>query len=136
VDIQERLPDVCVDATQIHQVVVNLCANAAHSMKGIKGDLQVRAELVVFAGSDIRLHPDLPPGDYVRIIVSDTGHGMDGATMSRIFEPFFTTKEQGEGTGLGLSVVHGIVRAHGGAITVESKLDMGSTFAVYLPTRR
>jgi signal transduction histidine kinase len=132
-ETESGLPEVFADATQIHQVVMNLCSNAAHAMKGRNGDLLVRAGRAVFGEFDPRPHAGLRPGEYVQITVRDTGSGMDEATLRRIFEPFFTTKDQGEGTGLGLSTVHGIVRAHGGAITVESKPGIGSTFSVFLP---
>jgi len=124
---------VMADPTQIHQVVINLCANAAHAMEEKGGVLEVSLEDVLLDADFVAQHPDVSSGLYVRLIVSDTGHGMDPSTVSRIFEPYFSTKEKGEGTGLGLSVVHGIVKSHGGAITVYSEPGEGSTFHVYLP---
>lgn len=125
-------PNVLADPMQLQQIVVNLCINAAQAMAGRSGSVTVRAGAVTLPPRG-RAGPDLPPGDYARITVSDQGVGMDAATAGRIFEPFFTTKPVGEGTGLGLSVVHGIVHAHGGAITVQSEPGKGSTFEVYLP---
>jgi signal transduction histidine kinase/ActR/RegA family two-component response regulator len=124
---------VMADPTQIHQVVMNLCTNAAHAMEEKGGVLEVSLEDVLLDADFVAQHPDVSSGLYVRLIVSDTGHGMDPSTASRIFEPYFSTKEKGEGTGLGLSVVHGIVKSHGGAITVYSEPGEGTTFHVYLP---
>jgi PAS domain S-box-containing protein len=127
------LPHVMVDATQIHQVVMNLCTNAGHAMRGRQGRLIVRLESWQVAEPTVIFGTELRPGDYLRLAVSDTGTGMPEATLQRIFEPFFTTKETGEGTGLGLAVVHSIVKGHDGAITVESQVGRGSTFCIYLP---
>jgi PAS domain S-box-containing protein len=125
-------PPVQGDATQIHQVLMNLGANAAHAM-GHQGVLEVR-ESVINVDADIaRTSPELRVGRYVHLAVSDTGCGMDRGTLARIFDPFFTTKAQGEGTGLGLSVVHGIMKSHGGAITVYSEEDRGTVFHLYFP---
>jgi len=123
---------VLADPTQLHQLVVNLCTNAGHAMREQGGDLQLTLQAVRFGG-DIAPPPGLRPGDYLHLEVRDTGHGMPPEVLGRIFEPFFTTKRPGEGTGLGLSVVHGIVKNHGGAITVESEPGKGSRFHVYLP---
>ncbi len=124
---------VLADPSQIHQVIMNLTTNAYHAMQPDGGCLQVTVEDVTLRGQRARLHPELREGDYVRLVVSDTGHGMDEDTIERIFDPFFTTKEQGKGTGLGLAVVHGIVTALEGAITVQSAPEKGSTFEVLLP---
>jgi signal transduction histidine kinase/ActR/RegA family two-component response regulator len=120
--------------TQIHQVIVNLCTNAAHAM-GDKGILGVSLVEVSLDACDLVAlsMTDLKPGKYARLSVSDTGHGMDGDTISRVFDPYFTTKEVGKGTGLGLAVVHGIVKRHGGEIRVRSELGKGSVFDVFLP---
>jgi PAS domain S-box-containing protein len=122
------------DATQIHQVIVNLCTNAAHAMND-KGVLDVILEEIVVSRDDLTVLsiPDLKPGPYLRLSVADTGHGMDGATMERIFDPYFTTKEVGKGSGLGLAVVHGIVKRHDGAIAVCSEPGKGAVFHVYIP---
>ncbi|MGC3958609.1 MAG: PAS domain S-box protein [Verrucomicrobiota bacterium] len=132
--IATPLPEVLADASQIHQVVMNLCANASHAMRGQQGRLRVELEAITLAADSLGAHPELQPGDYVRLRFSDTGHGMDEATCQRIFEPFFTTKAPGEGTGLGLSVVHGIIKSHDGAITVQSTPGQGTCFTILLPT--
>ncbi|HMN45230.1 MAG TPA: PAS domain-containing protein [Povalibacter sp.] len=124
---------VNADSTQIHQIIMNLVTNSAHAIGERGGDIRIAvAELPVAAG-DLNVPAELVPGTYARISVHDTGHGMDQATLDRIFDPFFTTKPLGQGTGLGLSVVHGIVRAHDGAIAVASEPGHGATFDVYLP---
>jgi nitrogen-specific signal transduction histidine kinase/ActR/RegA family two-component response regulator len=121
---------VLADPSQLHQVVMNLCTNAIHAMRGKGGVLTVALE--ADAGSATKRHRK-QPGQCVRLAVSDTGCGMDKETMERIFEPFFTTKAVGEGTGLGLSMAHGIVTQHGGEIIAESEPGKGSTFTIYLP---
>ena len=131
--IADPLPEVLADASQLHQVVMNLCANASHAMRGQQGRLRVELAVVSLAADNLGGNPGLQPGDYVRLRFSDTGHGMDEATCKRIFEPFFTTKAPGEGTGLGLSVVHGIIKSHDGAITVQSTPGQGTTFTILLP---
>ncbi len=130
-NLKTDLPPVLADATQIHQVLLNLCVNARDAMpKG--GKLSITTG-VVNGSSLISLHPDATANDYVKVQVSDSGTGMDEATRQRIFEPFFTTKGVGKGTGLGLSVVYGIIESHRGFIDVESQLDKGTTFKIYLP---
>jgi PAS domain S-box-containing protein len=137
IDIRQRVergtPDIPADSALIHQVLINLMSNAAAAM-GLKGGLlDVTASGVDLAESFCRGREGLVPGRYARIRVSDTGHGMDEETQRRIFEPFFTTKKTGDGTGMGLSVVHGIVSAHSGAIEVESTVGRGTVFTVYFP---
>lgn len=125
---------IFADATQIQQVLMNLCTNAWQAMtKGEHGTLTLAVSGEQLTESFIERHPKMNPGEYYRIKVSDTGQGMDKATLDRIFDPFFTTKTVGEGTGLGLSIVHSIVIQHGGEITVESQPGVGTTFYVYLP---
>lgn len=120
------------DPTGLQQVVMNLCTNALHAMEQ-QGTIEICTERVVLA-HDLRLsHGRLASGRYVRLAVRDTGHGIDVQTMERMFEPFFTTKSVGRGTGLGLSTVHGIVAAHGGALNVRSRPGAGSTFEAYFP---
>jgi len=122
------------DPTQIHQVLMNLCTNAAHAMNNKGGVLEVGVRNVELEKKDMGLgSPHVPPGHYVRLSVRDTGHGMSAEIVDRIFDPYFTTKEKGEGTGLGLAVVHGIVKSYGGIITVDSEIGKGSTFNIYLP---
>lgn len=128
-----HLPAARADATQIYQIVINLLANSAHAIGDERaGVITVELDEVSLAQSDI-LMPELKAGRYVRLSVSDTGCGMDKATLDRAFDPFFTTKPQGRGTGLGLSVVHGIVRNHEGAVLVSSEPGRGSTFRLYFP---
>jgi len=121
------------DPTQIHQVIINLCTNAYHAMEEGGGIMEVALQEVVLTEAMRDGDSELPPGPYLKLCVNDTGCGMDEATQARIFEPYFTTKGQGQGTGLGLAVVHGIIKDLGGQITVDSKLGEGSLFSVYLP---
>jgi CheY-like chemotaxis protein len=120
------------DATQLHQVAMNLCTNALQAMEG-SGKLTVTLAAIDLETERVFQHGTLAPGPYVRLTVEDSGPGMDEATLARVFEPFFTTKEVGKGTGLGLSLVYGIVTDSGGAIDVTSSLGRGSAFAIYLP---
>jgi PAS domain S-box-containing protein len=133
VELPSNISPVLADSTQIHQIVMNLCTNASHAMSERSGRLEVRLEQFTVDTFIAGANSDLRSGQYVRLSVSDTGHGMDPATQSRIFDPFFTTKAPGVGTGLGLSVVHGIVKSHDGAITVKSQLGEGTTFQLYFP---
>jgi signal transduction histidine kinase len=124
------------DPTQIHQVFMNLCTNAAHAMEKKGGVLEVILGNADIQEADAAQHPDLRPGPYIKLTVKDTGHGISPEIKERIFDPYFTTKNKGEGTGLGLAVVHGIVKSHEGAISVESIPGKGSTFHVYFPRTR
>jgi two-component system, cell cycle sensor histidine kinase and response regulator CckA len=124
---------VLADPTQIHQVLINLCANAAHAMRDQGGVLEVGLEAVDLDADGALHYPDISPGAYIKLTVRDTGHGMDAATRERIFDPYFTTKEVGEGSGLGLAVAHGIVQRLDGAISVQSAPGRGATFQVLLP---
>ena len=125
---------VLADPTQVHQIMMNLCTNAADAMSEAGGTLEVTLEeIMVDSGAP---HQDLGEGPHVQLTVRDTGQGMEREVLERIFDPFFTTKRPGKGTGMGLAVVHGIVTRHGGAITVSSEPEMGSTFRVYLPLIR
>jgi PAS domain S-box-containing protein len=135
-DFPAETPVVMADPIQIHQVIMNLCTNAAHAMQGKAGRLSVGLGWFTVDGDFARLHPQLRPGSYARLVVDDSGHGMTTETIKRIFDPFFTTKPPGEGTGLGLAVVHGIVEDHQGAILVASQPGVGSTFQIFFPTHQ
>jgi CheY-like chemotaxis protein len=124
---------VLADPIQMHQVLVNLCANAAYAMRDGGGVLALGLDTVTIDASDLSHSSSLCPGQYVRLIVRDTGHGIAAAVKERIFEPFFTTKAEGEGTGMGLAVVHRIVASHEGVITVDSTPSQGTTITIYLP---
>ncbi len=124
---------ILADITQIHQILMNLCTNAAHAMKEKGGELEVSLSDIYIGENHFGPEPSLKPGTYVKLTVSDTGHGMSEEIIEHIFEPYFTTKEKGEGTGLGLAVVHGIVESHGGEISVTSKEGKGTIFYVYFP---
>ena len=131
--IAEDAPAIMGDSTQIHQVLVNLCTNSAHAMQGTSGRLDVQLDTIEIDSASQTSTPELKSGLYCRLTVSDTGHGISEATQKRIFEPFFTTKKLGEGTGLGLSVVHGIIHDHSGNIKVQSEPGKGTVFTVLLP---
>ena len=133
VDLSDAPLFVWMDATQLQQVVMNLCTNAWHALKDGVGCISVVLGDTVIGDDVTPRAGQLPPGRYAHLRVSDDGTGMDAAVQAHVFEPFFTTKPVGQGTGLGLAVVHGIVAAHGGAITVDSTQGRGSAFDVYLP---
>jgi len=124
---------VFVDPNQIHQLVMNLCSNACHAISENGGYIEVNLEPVVITEQSAREHPHLHPGRYVKLTVRDTGQGIDPADINNIFEPFHTTREVGEGTGLGLSVAHGIILSYGGEILVESEPGIGTAFYLYIP---
>jgi PAS domain S-box-containing protein len=124
---------VLADPTQIHQVIMNLCTNAYHAMMETGGTLDVKLEEITIRKNQIVPGLDLLPGNYLKLQVRDTGHGMDPTTLKKIFDPYFTTKEKDKGTGLGLAVVFGIVNEHNGHINVYSEQDKGSIFQIFLP---
>ncbi|MBI2421561.1 MAG: PAS domain-containing protein [Candidatus Hydrogenedentes bacterium] len=124
---------VLANATQMHQVVMNYCLNAAQALKNRGGRIEVRVEDVEVTAGFAATHPKLKPGPYVRLSVRDNGHGMDPLVAKRIFDPFFTTKGPGEGTGMGLAVVHGIVTSHDGVVILVTAPGQGATFYTYLP---
>jgi len=124
---------ILADPTQIHQIVMNLCTNAYQAMEETGGVLTVSLAEIEYEASGMGKDTELASGKYLQLTVSDTGQGMESHVMERIFDPYFTTKKPGEGTGLGLAVVHGIVKGHGGSISVESEVGEGTTFQVLLP---
>ncbi len=129
-----RGPEVVLaNATQLHQVILNLCRNSMQALAGRTGRIRVELRPVTLGPEASRLHPDLHPGPHLVLSVADDGDGMSPEVLARVFEPFFTTKAPGEGTGLGLAVVHGIIQAHGGAVLVESTPGRGTTFRTFLP---
>jgi signal transduction histidine kinase len=121
------------DQTQLNQVMVNLCTNAAHAMNGSGGMIEVQINTKVIDSDVCTIIGNLTQGRYAEIIVSDTGHGIPEEIIKRIFDPYFTTKEPGKGTGMGLAVVHGIIKNHGGAIKVESTPLKGTVFTIHFP---
>jgi signal transduction histidine kinase/CheY-like chemotaxis protein len=138
IDIEMRLnaqdDRIMANADEIHRVIMNLLANAYHSMRGHEGRLQVTLDRHTGPMLGWSMHTELMLGDYLRLSISDTGTGIDPCILPRIFEPFFTTKTQSEGTGLGLSVVHGILSRCKGMVSVESIVGQGSTFHLYIPS--
>lgn len=129
---QPGLKSIQADLVQIEQIILNLAINASQAMPN-GGELTLKTEHVFVDSAHLKNKPDLREGDYVALTVSDTGTGMDEETLGRIFEPFFTTKPTGEGFGLGLSMVYGIVKSHGGTITCYSTPQIGTTFRIYFP---
>ena len=124
---------IMADPTQIHQIIINLCSNSYQAMGEKGGLLRISLNRIEFNSTQLINGTELPPGKYLKMDILDTGPGIDAETRQRIFDPFFTTKAVNEGTGLGLSVVHGIVSAHKGAITLTSKPGVGTTFSIYFP---
>ena len=124
---------ILADPTQIHQILMNLCANASHSMGENGGELDIHLSNLTLRPEDVGTINGLPPGQYLKLTVRDTGHGIDPAFIDSIFDPYFTTKEEGKGTGMGLTMVNDIVKNHNGAITVSSEVEKGTTFDLYFP---
>ena len=137
IEIRQNIPDHCHtisgDLTQIHQIMINICTNASHAMQAGGGTLDIRIEDIVLKNWKSTGDFTLPPGKYVKLSISDTGHGMLPEMLEHIFNPYFTTKEVGKGSGMGLAVVHGIVKNHQGAIAVTSKPNIGTTFDIFFP---
>lgn len=135
VDIRQNIDDISdtilANPTQIHQLMLNLCTNAAHAMEDTGGILEIGIKNVVLDEVSAARYPDLTAGEYVKLTISDTGPGIKPEIRDRIFDPYFTTKDVGKGTGMGLSVVHGIVKSHGGAIVIDSELERGTTFCLF-----
>jgi PAS domain S-box-containing protein len=127
---------VMAHPAQVHQILLNLCQNASLAMRDKPGRLDVRLDAVEVDAATASRHAGLTPGPYVRLTVADSGCGMPRDVLDRIFEPFFTTRSPGEGSGLGLAVVHGIVKSYGGAITAYSEMGQGSAFSIFLPRLR
>ena len=131
-DLQANNDLILANATQIHQVLLNLVTNSAHAIGVNQGRIEIRLRNIELTQKTVYV-PPLMPGHYVELTVTDTGHGIDKSIQERIFDPFFTTKQRGHGTGMGLSVVHGIVKEHGGHIQVESRLSQGTSFRIIFP---
>ncbi|MDH4260964.1 MAG: ATP-binding protein, partial [Gammaproteobacteria bacterium] len=128
-DLDPACPRVIGDPTMLHQVIANLCSNACQAMAGRTGQIRIGIQC---AGEAAIRAAGLPSGGFIEVYVSDQGHGMEESTKARIFEPFFTTQPVGAGTGLGLSVVHGMVDSMGGGVLVDSTPGIGTTFRVFL----
>ena len=121
------------DSTQISQVLMNLCTNAKNAMQEEGGVLEVKLENTSFDEPSASRYEDLSPGNYLKLTVTDSGHGIDPKNIDSVFDPYFTTTSLAEGTGMGLAVVHGIVKHHNGAITVASEPGKGAAFEVLFP---
>ncbi len=137
IEIRKNLPEkdvaILADPIQINQVMMNICTNASQGMETSGGVLEIIAKAVNLDEDAVAEYPDLTPNEYLKITVNDTGPGVDHKIIDRIFDPYFTTKEVGKGTGMGLAVVHGIVKNHGGAITVASQPGKETTFTILFP---
>jgi len=132
-DIHPQCGTVLAEPTQIHQIIMNLCTNAYHAMETSGGELSVKVHATSILSPTAIGPKQIPPGEYVEVAVSDTGTGIGPDIIDKIFDPYFTTKGIGKGTGMGLSITHGIVKSYGGAIAVESTIGQGTTFRLYLP---
>jgi PAS domain S-box-containing protein len=133
--IDETSDVIMADLTQMHQVLMNMCTNAGHAMKETGGVLEIGLKEVAVDAVNLIHHPALKSGRYLELSVRDTGQGIPQENLGRIFDPYFTTKKTGEGTGLGLAVVHGIVKDHGGDLSVYSEVGKGTIFSIYLPLK-
>ncbi|WP_198013936.1 PAS domain-containing hybrid sensor histidine kinase/response regulator [Desulforegula conservatrix] len=132
-NLDKKCGAIIGNPSQIHQIIMNLSTNAKHAMEQKGGSLEISLAEAEIWPNDFNEFTDLYPGRYARLTVSDTGHGMDNYLLDKIFEPYFTTKKDGKGTGMGLSVVHGIVKTYGGSISVSSLPGKGTKFDIYLP---
>jgi len=132
-DLKAEKVNILADPTQMNQIIMNLCTNSAQAMREKGGVIKISLNSEYIGLDRIKQFSGLAPGDYLRLSVSDTGPGISPEIMDKIFEPYFTTKAKGEGTGLGLAVIHGIVKDYGGDIVIESEPGMGATFHILLP---
>ena len=132
-NIATNLGVVDANQTQIHQIVMNLCTNSAHALRAGGGKVVVELFPCQIGPENLAKYQDIIPGRYLKLIIADNGHGMEPGILSRIFEPYFTTKDFGQGTGMGLATVHGIVKDHGGDIKVYSEPDVGTTVHILFP---
>jgi two-component system, cell cycle sensor histidine kinase and response regulator CckA len=132
-NISKKPYTILAEPTQIHQIMINLCTNAVHAMEKTGGYLDITLEKKEISSEDNEVYPELKEGKYLKLSVSDNGHGIASGHIERIFEPYFTTKDIGKGSGMGLAVVHGIVKNHEGVIKVSSILEQGSTFEIFFP---
>ena len=132
-DIQVSGETILADPAQMNQILMNLCINAAQAMEQNGGQLTVNVEKVILDDHSAKDYPDLKSGSHIKITVGDTGPGIDHEVIDRIFDPYFTTREVGKGSGMGLAVVHGIVKNHNGAIFVDSKPGQGTRFTIFFP---
>ena len=137
IEIHEHIPDdeivILADSTQINQIMMNLCINASQAMEETGGTLKINIEKTICEAKDVKAFSDLVPGNYLKITVNDTGPGISPEIINRIFDPYFTTKEIGKGSGMGLSIVQGIIKNHSGAIWVDSSLGKGTKFIILFP---
>lgn len=137
IEISKNVPSdlgvVVANETQLHQIMMNLCTNAFHAIGNESGSIDVDLTTTTISANDGINYPDLDPGDYLKLIITDSGSGIPAGIMPKIFDPYFTTKVPGEGTGLGLSTVHGIVKNHRGSIRVYSEQSRGTSFQIFLP---
>jgi len=137
IEIRDNLPDstetVLADTTQINQIIINLCTNAAHAMPDEKGIIEIFIEPVDAGRIEALKYNNAKPGKYLKLMIKDNGTGIDQENINKVFDPYFTTKEIGKGTGMGLSVVHGIVKSHNGYINIESDIIKGTTVYIYFP---
>jgi CheY-like chemotaxis protein len=131
--VHQNMNMVFADPVEIHRIIMNLCSNAEHALRPNGGTLTMDLQSIIIEKGDSRFPPTLTPGRYVQILVSDSGPGIPDHILSKIFDPFFTTKPVGDGTGMGLSVVHGIVESLRGHISVQSSIGAGTTFLVTIP---
>ncbi|MCK8602735.1 hybrid sensor histidine kinase/response regulator [Desulfoferrobacter suflitae] len=140
IEFRMNMPAQCrsveADSTQIHQILINLCSNAAHAMEDFGGILEFALADITLDNNSPFVSRELAPGDYVMLTITDTGCGIPPGILERIYDPYFTTKEVGKGTGMGLAIVHGIVENHGGSIQVESRPGKGTTFRIFFPAGR
>ncbi len=125
--------NISIAPRQFEMIIENLCMNACEAIQGIRGTLGVSLKNSELTCDDILGESEIHPGHFIKITVSDTEHGMTPTVLEQIFDPFFTTKDVGEGDGIGLSMVYGVIKRHGGLIRVESEVGKGSTFIVFLP---
>ncbi|MGL1931710.1 MAG: transporter substrate-binding domain-containing protein [Desulfotalea sp.] len=136
INIAPKTSPVCADPTQAHQIIINLCTNAFHAMEDTGGKLDISLKEVTLASEDLIHQPYVANGAFIQLSISDSGSGIEPTLKDKIFDPYFTTKETGKGTGMGLAMVHGIVKSYGGFISLYSEIDEGTVFNVFLPVAK